>query len=580
VTKELEAWSSSSGLPINTKPGKTELLNFTGGEVIAKINGATVRNVTNYTYLGVNVDQKLTFRQHADKLAAAMEENLQVLRRKQWCTRTQHLRVLYLAYAYTKLTYALGAWWPTSSQDTRNRLVKLHKEAALVISGCTTQARLGVRYREAGLDDLERKAEEAAGVTCAKIRWLCDLKTTGEEKGQTWKTMGHRVLAKYDLLELMPETEEQRMPPWEQIHYYNVSARHTLLRPIKKTDAPEERRRAAQETLEALPEADITCYTDGSVRHPERVKYGTGAYIIRDRGGAVYEGVVPTGARSTPYNAERAALDAAVQRIRDEIQVPHGAEIRILTDCQALVRVLGTGPAGNMSAVEEELVLKMAKLCRSKDAHVTLQWIPSHCGLEDNDRVDEMAKVTPVSQTKQVGLQVMKQAIKLEVRREWDKETDLRKGGIHKDHVWTLATGGRVPRFPVDPALPRREQRLLAQLRSGKSAVLGAYKAVWTRGAAAEANCAECGEVDDIQHFLRCPFKAAQRKVAFGTETPAMDVLHKQQRAVVQYAGAIGIWRPRNGRAVRQQVAVALCCCAAATAAGTRTTARAASPKP
>jgi hypothetical protein len=156
----------------------------------------------------------------------------------------------------------------------------------------------------------------------------------------------------------------------------------------------------------------------------------------------------------------------------------------------------------------------------------------------------------------------MKQVIKLMVRKEWDAETRLEKGGVDKDHVWTRATSGRAPRFPVDTRLPRREQRLLAQLRAGKSIVLGVYKRTWAKQAGAET-CEKCGAADDIAHFLECPFHAKERKYWFGTAWPGPEVLYKQQDAVVEYAVAVGIWSKKINRTARHQVAVVLCCIAA-----------------
>ena len=115
----------------------------------------------------------------------------------------------------------------------------------------------------------------------------------------------------------------------------------------------------------------------------------------------------------------------------------------------------------------------------------------------------------------------------------------------------------------MDPKLPRRQQRLLEQLRAGKSVVLGLYKKCWKKEVGAE-HCIKCGAIDDISHFLDCPFHAKFRKEIFGTEMPGPEVLYKQQKEVVKYAQAIGVWERKCRRADRHPVAVALCCCAAA----------------
>jgi hypothetical protein len=224
--------------------------------------------------------------------------------------------------------------------------------------------------------------------------------------------------------------------------------------------------------------------------------------------------------------------------------------------------MLSKGLSYNLSADEAELVRAIAELCEVRNVHVTVQWIPSHCGHEQNDHVDAMARDAVVEQYKSVSMEVMRQVIKLTVRKGWDEETDVKKGGISKDHIWTQATSGRVPRFPADPTLPRQEQRLLAQLRSGKSGVLGLYKKIWAKVQGAET-CGKCGAIDDVHHFLACPFHAKLPREIFGTEMPEPKVLYEQQKAVIRYAEATGVW-VRNQRTTRHQVAVVLCSCAAA----------------
>ena len=60
-----------------------------------------------------------------------------------------------------------------------------------------------------------------------------------------------------------------------------ISLKSTLHRPTKKTDPPETRLAAAQETLKRLPPADVTIYTDGSAARG-RENGGGGAVVIRE----------------------------------------------------------------------------------------------------------------------------------------------------------------------------------------------------------------------------------------------------------------------------------------------------------
>jgi ribonuclease HI len=458
---------------------------------------------------------------------------------------------LYLAHGQSKLVYALGAWWPSASPLARTRLERLHMSAATVISGCVQPTRNGVKLREAGLDDLQRLGWISAATLYERVLRAPGLmRDAGAAAGgrkkrrRTWKTVGRAVLEKFDLLTVKRAEGRTTCPPWTQLQY-NVTAIATLVVPTKRTDTPAKRREAAEATLAKLPEAHVTCYTDGSVRDPGRLRDGYGAYVIYDAAGGVREGAVPAGRRATSYHAELQALVAAVAVIRDGMAVPTGAEIRLLTDSQALVRRAEKGLAADLTASEEELVLGMAAVCAKNTAHITLQWVPSHCGLPGNERANELAEKADVEQTAGLGLRVLNQSVRLEVRREWDREEDVKRCGIHKTHVWREATEGGYRGLPADPALRRCGQRLLAQLRGGKSLTLGKSRNAW--GLGGEAHCQTCGAEDDVKHLLSCPGTADARKAAFGTATPGLGVLLKRQPQVLQYLEATGRsekWEP------------------------------------
>ena len=223
---------------------------------------------------------------------------------------------------------------------------------------------------------LEQKAQVAASSLYVRIRRMPGRygKFDVEKRTRpTWRTVGHDLLKKFDLLDLEVKYERSSVPPWGDLRY-NVTARTTLTSATKKSDAPEKRLAATIETLGTLPKADIVCYTDGSVKNPKLAEYGTGAYSICDTKGETFEGVVPAGARTTPYIAELVALTAAIQCILKKVHIPEGAEIRLLTDCQSAVEMLGKGLTQDVNAVEEKLMKVIAELCEIEGVHLTIQY--------------------------------------------------------------------------------------------------------------------------------------------------------------------------------------------------------------
>jgi hypothetical protein len=118
------------------------------------------------------VDAGLTFKEHAEAMFEAMEKSHTWLCRHQYKVKTHHLRLVYMAYAQSKLTHAMGAWWPSMNQGARAKLEVKHRRIAATIGGCVGQTRNGVKMREAGLEELQRKSRVEAGALYDRMRRL------------------------------------------------------------------------------------------------------------------------------------------------------------------------------------------------------------------------------------------------------------------------------------------------------------------------------------------------------------------------------------------------------------------------
>ena len=117
-------------------------------------------------------------------------------------------------------------------------------------------------------------------------------------------------------------------PPWE-VGRYGLSCGVDLVRRVKKTDPVERQKKAAQDTLDALPRADATVYTDGSVRDPQTMGPGSASYVVYDARGARHAGAEWVAPRSSSYMAEFFALWFALGvLLREDVAVPRGGVVR------------------------------------------------------------------------------------------------------------------------------------------------------------------------------------------------------------------------------------------------------------
>ena len=142
-------------------------------------------------------------------------------------------------------------------------------------------------------------------------------------------------------------------------------------------------------TLEALSVAyPLTtwarAYTDGSAE--EAAKNSGGGVFIKFPEGRSIRKSVATGQQSTNYRAEAYALLTAAQTLNQEERLPTNTVF--LTDCRSILQSLQS-PGGDQifSNIRQELSQHKNK------TSVTLQWIPSHCGVGGNEEADRLSKM-------------------------------------------------------------------------------------------------------------------------------------------------------------------------------------------
>ena len=138
--------------------------------------------------------------------------------------------------------------------------------------------------------------------------------------------------------------------------------------------------------LEALSMADPStiwarAYTDGSAE--EAAKNSRGGVFIKLPDGRSIRKSVATWQQSTYCSY---ALLTAAQTLNHEGRLPTNTVF--LTDCRSILQSLQS-PGGDQifSNIRQELSLLKNK------TSVTLQWIPSHCGVGGNEEADRLSKM-------------------------------------------------------------------------------------------------------------------------------------------------------------------------------------------
>ena len=200
-----------------------------------------------------------------------------------------------------------------------------------------------------------------------------------------WRVEGREALARAGLGDVPVEPRlRATLPPWSSAE--GVTFRLDVGGRAGKS-APEEIRRAAAEAcLSELPADAVWIWTDGSA--DGGVRRGGGGALLAQPSGETSEVTVAAGLACSSTRAELCALRAALTAVMElPIERQH---IIVCTDSQASLRLLQSGPAVQTSSLGAEVWSALLAL-RGSGHSVHLQWVPSHCGLEGNERADALA---------------------------------------------------------------------------------------------------------------------------------------------------------------------------------------------
>ena len=473
-------------------------------------------------FLGVRFDRALTFGDHVATIktrAAGKLRMLAAVAHSSWGWRKSDLKKVFLSHIGSLIHYAGSGWQPWLSasrvrdlQMLQNRALRiittqaasspeeaLHAETRILPVAQTIRAAL-LRSREKALrlprDHPRRVAFEGSCPQRLKRRGA-------RAKALEWG-------APYDAFPRSP-LNTYNVPPWErknQIQIYD-----TL--PGLTADPAQAKSLAIARARELNP--SVAIYTDGSA------DAGTA------RGGA--SAVVTTGDPETPsvvtqlrrrgaeitcsYEEELRAMHMAVEWAASLNDATQG--VAIFTDSQSLCTALkGTSPA------LDDLRSRLA----SATPTITIQWVPGHCGVPGNELADEAAKAATSGAREPGGVSF--NSIGALIRR--DNST------LPSTHARTAEVYSAYSEARESTISTRRDQALLAKLRSGHFVGLMAYRSRIQLGT--DPSCPLCDEgcPQDLEHWVRCPALTRLRHDTYGSDETGLDMLTRSPRNALALA--------------------------------------------
>ena len=120
------------------------------------IANVALEQVDHIKFLGVMLDNNLTFKKHVQYIGAKISKNIGILTKARKYLNKDTLITLYYSFIYPYLNYA-NIVWGSSNKTTLVPLVKLQKKAIRIISSATKTTSSGLlfsKYRILTIDEL------------------------------------------------------------------------------------------------------------------------------------------------------------------------------------------------------------------------------------------------------------------------------------------------------------------------------------------------------------------------------------------------------------------------------------------
>ena len=501
------------GLKMSAQKSKAMHLFPRKGEQLRRL---TVQNthlewVTQQMYLGVIIDQRLSFRAEVDYLRNRTGSRLNVMRamtNPAAGATPSVLRLFYIHairplidYAAPALSYVAKTWM--------DQLEVAQNNALRTILGAPIWTNIGTMQAETNIIPLELRIQQLTAGRVAKILQHNRSHTVRNCLGGFYdiaynrvKKWGPRTAAAFSLMVdngphlqtiINPDLTDHRYttpPPWETLA---ISFTTTTLPGTRAECSGPEMRQLALQNITELQTPGTTCYyTDGSV-DPTSGATGS-AFVVSN---------VVTAWRNNDHlsslQTELVAIDGALSHAEGG----PGTSIAILTDSMAAIQILQRRHHHDNIALITS-ILGRAQTLINQGTHIRIHWVPSHVGLRGNETADSAARWATqqqhITRTVRPSLTQIKERAKAKAKALAHIDHE-RMAASSRSMRWYMDVTAYIPLMP-HPQLTRKTAVAAQRLRLG-------YRTFAERSpGSGTLTCQHCGTWNEkplIHYLCSCP---------------------------------------------------------------------------